>query len=321
MTGGNRGIGLAIVQALADKGIATLMGSRDKAKGEAAKESLVGEAAKALVTVVQLDVGSESSITAAVADVSAALAGKPLDGLINNAGGMPTGAQPSMGFTTFEHFKGVMELNYLHSCVHVTEAFLPILDTESGAGRVVHVASGAAPTFVSKCSAARMATLCDWSTTSKEGLAAMYDESMTIAAGSGGDVAAVKSAFEAAGLSDGAPYHLSKAMMNGYTQVMAKAYPKLIVNSCSPGFIETDLTRPFAAGAGKTPAEMGMKPVEHGAKCPVFLMTAELPASGWYWGSDCERSPMDKYRSPGDPPYTGGESQDSAANFLDLTKK
>jgi hypothetical protein len=27
--------------------------------------------------------------------------------------------------------------------------------------------------------------------------------------------------------------------------------------------------------------------------------------SGQYYGSDCVRSPFDKYRSPGDPPYTG----------------
>ena len=69
--------------------------------------------------------------------------------------------------------------------------------------------------------------------------------------------------------------------------------------------------------SGKSPAEMGMKPVEEGAKSSLHLMMAELPGNGWYWGSDCERSPMDKYRSPFvDPPYTGGESQASSKGFL-----
>ena len=98
-------------------------------------------------------------------------------------------------------------------------------------------------------------------------LTAIYDESVAIAKGEG-DVEAIKAAFAAAGLDDGAPYHLSKALMNGYTQVLAspfsttrpassplltrsssvmtwqvlaKKYPKMKINSCSPGFIETDL--------------------------------------------------------------------------------
>ena len=31
--------------------------------------------------------------------------------------------------------------------------------------------------------------------------------------------------------------------------------------SCSPGFIETDLTRGFATASGRSPQEMGMLPV------------------------------------------------------------
>lgn len=108
--------------------------------------------------------------------------------------------------------------------------------------------------------------------------------------------------------------------MNGYTQVTQKAHPHLIVNSCSPGFIETDLTRPMAARMGKTPAEMGMKTPDDGARCPLFLMLGEPQGRGWYYGSDCERSPMDTYRSPGDPPYTGGDSQASSKGFMGATK-
>jgi len=317
VTGANKGIGLEIVRGLVKKGYYTFLGSRDVERGEAARESLGDDSA--MVQVVQLDVSSEASVKSAYAEVMGALGGAPLSGLINNAGGVPAGS--GMGFSTPEAFVATMELNYLHSAVRVTEAFLPLLDKESGKGRVVMVASGAAPSYVGKCAAERQAALCDWDTTSMEGLTAVYKEAVGIATGHGGDADKTKAAFAAAGLDDGAPYHLSKALMNGYTQVLAKKYDKMIINACSPGFIETDLTRPFATMSGKTPAEMGMKPVEEGAKSSLFLMTEDFVGHGWYWGSDCERSPMDKYRSPFvDPPYTGGESAESSKQFLTVGK-
>ena len=163
VTGGNKGIGLAIVQGLVEKGYTVFLGSRDVGRGEAAKE-LIGEAGKELVKVVQLDVSADDSVKKALADVTTALGGTPLSGLINNAGGV---VGLGMGFSTAENFVGTMELNYLHSAVRVTEAFLPLLDQENG--RIVNVASGAAPSYVGKCSAARQAALCDWDTTTMEG--------------------------------------------------------------------------------------------------------------------------------------------------------
>ena len=49
VTGANKGIGLAIVQGLVEKGYTTFLGSRDMARGVAAKESL-GEAAKGMLS-------------------------------------------------------------------------------------------------------------------------------------------------------------------------------------------------------------------------------------------------------------------------------
>ena len=100
-------------------------------------------------------------------------------------------------------------------------------------------------------------------------------------------------------------YGLSKALLNAYTLALAREYPRLVVNACSPGYIETDLTRPWAEASGKTPESMGMKPPEAGALAPVKLMLGEAVGSGRYYGSDGLRSPMDKYRSPGDPEYEG----------------
>ena len=55
----------------------------------------------------------------------------------------------------------------------------------------------------------------------------------------------------------------------------------------------------------QAPTEMGMKSPEEGASASVFLLMGNPSGSGHYYGSDCVRSPFDRYRSPGDPPYTG----------------
>ena len=86
----------------------------------------------------------------------------------------------------------------------------------------------------------------------------------------------------------------------------------MLINSCSPGFIETDLTRPYAEKQGKKLADFGALPVEKGAIAPVYLAMGDLKGdipgyeSGWYFGSDAKRSPLHKTRNPGDPVYQGG---------------
>ena len=42
---------------------------------------------------------------------------------------------------------------------------------------------------------------------------------------------------------EGEAYGFSKACVNAYSQWLAKQYPALVVNSCTPGFIATDLTK------------------------------------------------------------------------------
>ncbi len=91
---------------------------------------------------------------------------------------------------------------------------------------------------------------------------------------------------------------MSKAVLNAYTLGLAAAEPTLAVNACTPGFIATDLTAGFASDSKKPPHE--------GTHAPFHLLFGALPAgapSGRYYGSDCKRSPLDKYRGPGDPEY------------------
>ena len=117
---------------------------------------------------------------------------------------------------------------------------------------------------------------------------------------------AKKTALENLGLADGA-YGVAKAAVNAYTIELARRYPSLYVNACTPGFIATDLTKSYAEKSGKTPAEMGMKTPEEGATAAVMLTMKSLAReeSGRFYGSDALRSPLHKYRSPGTLEYDG----------------
>src|SRR5690606_37956398 len=101
------------------------------------------------------------------------------------------------------------------------------------------------------------------------------------------------------GLGDGNAYGLSKACTNSYTMLLARQHPSLRINACTPGYIETDMTRGYARARGKAPAELGMQPPSAGARAPMFLLFGDPEGNGRYYGSDAKRSPLDRYRSPG----------------------
>ena len=86
---------------------------------------------------------------------------------------------------------------------------------------------------------------------------------------------------------------------------LARRFPNLAVNACTPGFIETDMTRGYATAQNKSPAELGMKTPDEGVRSALHLLFGELEGNGRYYGSDAKRSPLDRYRAPGSPAYTG----------------
>lgn len=269
VTGANKGIGLAIAGAILAEHEDTFvfLGSRSEARGEAARASLLTANPQwaERVEVLTIDVSRDDSVQAAAAAVAARA---PLYGVVNNAG-IYAGA-----------LSGVLEVNTF-GVRRVCEAFLPLI--QSG-GRLVNVSSASGPNFVAACAPDQRSTLTDPAVT-WETLEALMD------------------AHRDGGTADA--YGLSKALVNAYTLLLARENPDLHVNACTPGFIETDLTRSFAASSGRTPDEMGMKQPSDGARCPVHLLFGALEGNGHYYGSDAVRSPLDRYRSPGDPPYTG----------------
>ena len=286
LTGANKGIGFAIAERILEEtdDSFVFLGARDAGRGTAAVETLRKAAPDRgdRVQLVELDVASDSSVARAAHDVREACDGEPLFGLVNNAG---------IGFGS-SGLAEVLDVNP-RGIRRVCDAFLPLL---ADGGRVVNITSASGPSFVANCSPEQQAFFTNPKVTWDE-----IDALMTECEGIAGDT----SAFAAKGLGDGSPYGLSKACANALTVVLARENPRLTINACTPGFIATDLTQGHVRGSGKTPAELGMKTPREGAESAIFLLFGEPEGSGHYYGSDAKRSPLDRYRAPGTPPYTG----------------
>lgn len=285
VTGANKGIGLALAREILRQHEDTFvwLGSRSAERGREAVAGLIAEnrAWADRLRLLELDVTSDASVARAVAEVAAR--GTPLHGLVNNSGIGATGGTLAT----------VLDVNTLG--IHrVSTAFVPLLDRAGG--RIVNITSASGPSFVSRCSPAWQKFFVDPNVEWTQ-LEAFIGECLAL----GDD----KAAFAAKGLDEGEPYGLSKACANSYTMFLARTHPSLRVNACTPGFIATDMTRPYARSSGKTPEELGMKPPVAGTVAPMFLLFGQPEGNGRYYGSDAKRSPLDRYRSPGSEPYTG----------------
>ncbi|MCP4384440.1 MAG: SDR family NAD(P)-dependent oxidoreductase [Hyphomicrobiales bacterium] len=286
VTGANKGIGFAIAERILEEAEDTsvFLGSRDPDRGEAAAERLRQAWADGndRVQVVEVDVASDESVDRAAHKVRDACGSDQLYGIVNNAG---------IGLGS-NNLRSVLNVN-ARGIQRICSAFIPLL---ADGGRIVNVTSAAGPNFVSTCSPEQRAFLTRPDVTWSE-IDAMMNECVAIA----GDT----EAFSSRGLGDGSPYGLSKALANAYTLHLARECPQFIINACTPGFIATDMTLQHEGRRGKTPEEMGMKQPREGAKSAMFLLFGEPEGSGHYYGSDAKRSPLDRYRAPGTPPYTG----------------
>eukprot|EP00931_Biecheleriopsis_adriatica_P066141 TRINITY_DN40545_c0_g1_i1.p1 TRINITY_DN40545_c0_g1~~TRINITY_DN40545_c0_g1_i1.p1 ORF type:complete len:331 (-),score=58.04 TRINITY_DN40545_c0_g1_i1:134-985(-) len=266
VTGGNKGIGYALCKQLAaEHGYQVLVGSRDEGRGQRAIEQMLqaDPRCKGKVELLPLDVSKESSVLAAAEEVSSRFGTdeKPLHGIINNAG---------IGFR--DSMEATLAVN-IYGAKRVCDAFIPLLCPEEG--RIVNQASASGPMFVARCSEQQRKVLTDPDVTWDQLEALMQ-----------------KAVANPSGIE---PYGFSKACLNAYTMFLAKTNPNLGINSCTPGFIDTDIT----AGMGAT------KPPDEGTKAAFFCLMGDLEGNGRYYGSDAVRSPLDRYRGPGDPPYVG----------------
>jgi NAD(P)-dependent dehydrogenase (short-subunit alcohol dehydrogenase family) len=131
ITGGNRGIGLAVAKGLAAAGLRVIIGSRSLPDGQQAARSI----ADAQASAIKLDVADPASIDAAVA--SLARERIAIDVLVNNAGIYSTGDSFTVAMSAVRESMEVHLFGPLALC----RALVPGM-VARGYGRVVNVSSG-----------------------------------------------------------------------------------------------------------------------------------------------------------------------------------
>ncbi|NND83331.1 MAG: SDR family NAD(P)-dependent oxidoreductase [Gammaproteobacteria bacterium] len=279
ITGANKGIGLAVVKAILiqQPEYRVWLGARDGERGADACKAALAEtgADDKRLQVLPLDVSDSASVAQAAARVRDS--GDELVGLVNNAGI----AQGSLAQILDVNVRGMQR---------VCDAFIPLMKDGS---RVVNVASASGPNYVAQGAPEWQAFFqspdIDWPRLQKF----MQEcERMTPVE------------MQNRGLPANANYGLSKACANLLSLMVARANPQLLINACTPGYIETDMTRGMTGTSGASAAELGMKQPDAGAHVIMHLLFEPLQNSGWYYGSDAQRSPLDRYRAPGSAPYT-----------------
>ena len=136
VTGGSRGIGEAVVTALADAGAAVAINFRERAaQADALATRIVAAGGRA--TAFRADVSKAAEVTAMVSDVEARLG--PIDILVNNAGIAIT---KDVDDLTEADFDATLAVN-LKSAFLCMQAVIPGMRARKW-GRIVNISSGAA---------------------------------------------------------------------------------------------------------------------------------------------------------------------------------
>lgn len=303
VTGANRGIGLAVARrCLTDHDDThVVLACRDPKRGEDAAASLRAERPGFAdrVTVLEMDTSSDESVRSAAEKWRRSTAPN-LYGVVNNAG-IANGGPAE-----------ILNVN-VRGPKRVDDAFSDLL---RDGGRIVQMSSGAASGFVSRAPLeARERYFTNQKVTWAE-----IDRLVTELATD--DAAAFEEGLRRTGLRSDEPgsrfgvpsaYGLSKALLNSYTVWSANERPHLKINSCSPGMVATDIFRGFLPSWMPVPGFLlkwaavtfanAKTPDEGTFSTMRLLFDDDLEGNGWYYGSDGKRSPLDEYRSPGDPEY------------------
>ena len=312
VTGGNRGIGLAIVRGLlaAASDVLVVLTSRSLEKGNEARRLLLAEgAAQNRVHVLQLDVSDSISIVEAAKAIAAHYA--PIYALVNNAGvglDLPWCSRPLAASVAEE----TLRANFT-GAVEMCEAFAPLLVP---GGRIVNVSSGAGSMNMDKMSRDKRSLLMRESV-SVAALQACRDEFL-------GAFKRLHAADEPSLPQMGEEgwwmqaYGFSKALLNAYTRVLARAWPALQVCACTPGFVATDMTHGYSQVGGCRPVISSavvrqgivamqlvadvldrkwqadaLKSTSEGAETPIFLVLAaadDLSSGAFYGDSQVRES-------------------------------
>jgi NAD(P)-dependent dehydrogenase (short-subunit alcohol dehydrogenase family) len=132
VTGGNRGIGLAIAQGLIDRDYEVIITARSLDSAKKAAEKLDGK-----VIPLELDVSDDRSIAQAIGTLTQQI--DRLDVLINNAGVYPDQQVDSLTISR-ELLNTAMQTNTF-GVICMVQACLPLLEKSSDA-RIINLSSG-----------------------------------------------------------------------------------------------------------------------------------------------------------------------------------
>jgi NAD(P)-dependent dehydrogenase (short-subunit alcohol dehydrogenase family) len=137
ITGAGSGLGLLTAVILAQRGLRVFASLRDLSRAEALRAA--AQATSVAIEIIELDVTSPASITAAVDHVLAE-AGR-VDVLVNNAAVCTIGP---LEFSTDEEIESIFATNVVGP-IRLIRATLPAMRRQ-GSGRIVNVSSGSAQT-------------------------------------------------------------------------------------------------------------------------------------------------------------------------------
>jgi len=133
VTGGASGIGFAIAQSLASRGVRVALADIDAAAAERAAEAIEARGGRAFA--VHCDVTSEASLQGAADATESALGEVRI--VVNNAGGFTVGALED---TKRSDWEWLLELNVV-GVVNGLHTFLPRLRAQGGEAHVLNTAS------------------------------------------------------------------------------------------------------------------------------------------------------------------------------------
>ncbi|MYV98451.1 SDR family oxidoreductase [Streptomyces sp. SID3343] len=133
VTGASRGIGQAIAARLAAKGAVVVVHFGTDAEGAAATVDEI-ERAGGTALAVGAELGVDGDVETLFAGVEAALAGRPLDIVVNNAAAAPAGP---LGTTTRREFDHLFAVN-VRAPYFIIQRALPLL---RDGGRIVTISS------------------------------------------------------------------------------------------------------------------------------------------------------------------------------------
>ncbi|MFD3996219.1 SDR family NAD(P)-dependent oxidoreductase [Streptomyces sp. NPDC058583] len=147
VTGASRGIGQAIATRLAAEGALVVVHFGKDERGAAATVEAIGRAGGTALAV-RAELGGDGDVDTLFAGVEAALAGRPLDVLVNNAAAPPAGP---LGVTTRAEFDHLFAVN-VRAPYFIIERALPLMrdgggsggdgdGTAAGGGRIITISS------------------------------------------------------------------------------------------------------------------------------------------------------------------------------------